>query len=104
VDNYSAHRHPRVEAWLKRHPRFHMHYIPTSSSWLNLIERWFREITQKRIRRGTFPSVQRLIDAINAFIAEHNDNPRAFVWTAKVQDILRKLQRARAVLDKMRSV
>jgi hypothetical protein len=77
-----------------------MHFIPTSSSWLNLIERWFREITDKRLRRGTFRSVEQLIDAIMAFIKEHNDNPQAFEWTAKAEDILAKVRRARQVLDK----
>ena len=70
VDNYATHKHPRVKSWLKRHPRFHVHFIPTSSSWLNLIERWFREITDKRIRRGTFRNVVQLIAAIEAFIQE----------------------------------
>ena len=100
ADNYATHKHPRVKSWLKRHPRFHMHFIPTSSSWLNLIERWFREITDKRLRRGTFRSVDQLIEAIMAFIKEHNDNPQTFVWTAKVEDILAKVRRAREVLDK----
>ena len=77
-----------------------MHFIPTSSSWLNLIERWFREITDKRLRRGTFRSVEQLIEAIMAFIKEHNDNPQSFVWTAKAEDILAKVRRAREVLDK----
>jgi hypothetical protein len=91
---------PRVKSWLKRHPRFHVHFIPTSSSWLNLIERWFREITDKRIRRGTFRNVEQLIAAIEAFIQEHNDSPQAFTWTAKADDILAKVRRAREVLDK----
>jgi transposase len=100
VDNYATHKHPRVKSWLKRHPRFHVHFIPTSSSWLNLIERWFREITDKRIRRATFRSVQQLIEAIEAFIQEHNDAPQAFTWTAKADDIMAKVRRARDVLDK----
>ena len=83
VDNYSTHKHEKVKRWLKRHPRFHMHFIPTSSSWLNLIERWFREITDKWIRRSAFRSVPQLIQAIMAYIDEHNENPKAFVWTAK---------------------
>jgi transposase len=103
ADNYATHKHPRVLAWLKRHPRFHMHFTPTSSSWLNMIERWFREITDKRIRRGVFHSVQQLIGAIDAYIVDHNKNPRPFVWTATVQDILAKVRRAREVLDKMAS-
>ena len=103
VDNYATHKHPKVKAWLKRHKRFHLHFIPTSSSWLNLVERWFREITDKRIRRGVFRSVEQLIEAIRAYIDEHNDNPTPFVWTAKAQDILEKVRRARAVLNKIAS-
>jgi transposase len=103
VDNYATHKHPKVKAWLKRHKRFHLHFTPTSSSWLNLVERWFREITDKRIRRGVFKSVTQLIEAIRAYIDEHNENPRPFVWTAKAEDILEKVRRARAVLDKIAS-
>lgn len=104
VDNYATHTHPTVQRWLARHPRFHMHFIPTSSSWLNLIERWFRELTTKRFRRGVFKSVADLIAAIEAFIAHHNRHPRSFTWTAKVEDILAKVERARTVLHKMASV
>jgi transposase len=101
VDNYATHKHPKVKSWLKRHRRFHVHFIPTSSSWLNLVERWFREITDKRLRRGTFRSVAQLIDAIVAFIKEHNDNPQSYVWTAKADEILAKIERARKVLHKI---
>lgn len=104
ADNYAAHKHPRVMSWLKRHPRFHMHFIPTSSSWLNLIERFFREITDKQIRRGSFASVRQLIDAITRFIDAHNADPEPFVWTAGVRQILEKVRRARASLDKVGSV
>jgi transposase len=104
ADNYATHKHPKVKTWLKRHPRFHMHFIPTSSSWLNLVERWFREITDKRIRRGVFHDVPELIDAIMAYIAAHNENPESFQWTAKAEDILEKVRRAREVLHKMASV
>jgi len=104
ADNYSTHKHPKVKNWLKRHPRFHMHFIPTSSSWLNLVERWFREITDKRIRRGIFHNVPELVDAIMSYITEHNENPQSFEWTAKAEDILGKVRRAREVLDKMASV
>lgn len=104
VDNYATHKHPKVKAWLKRHKRFHLHFIPTSSSWLNLVERWFREITDKRIRRGTFRNVAQLIAAIEEFIAQHNDSPTPFVWTAQADEILAKVARARAVLDKTPSV
>jgi len=103
ADNYAAHKHPKVKAWLKRHPRFHMHFIPTSSSWLNLIERWFREITDKKIRRGSFTSVRQLIESILDYIENHNDDPTPFVWTAGVQDILDKVRRARAALNKVES-
>jgi transposase len=103
VDNYATHKHPKVQSWLKRHRRFHMHFIPTSSSWLNLVERWFREITTKRIRRGVFQSVAQLIEAIDAYINGHNSDPKPFVWTAKAKDIIEKVGRARAALDKIAS-
>ncbi|MBA3312158.1 MAG: IS630 family transposase [Planctomycetaceae bacterium] len=104
MDNDATHKHPKVKAWLKRHPRFHVHFIPTSSSWLNLIERWFREITEKCIRRGVFQNVPQLIETIMAYVADHNRDPRSFVWTAQADDILAKVARARAVLDKTPSV
>lgn len=104
VDNYATHKHPKVQAWLKRHPRFHVHFIPTSSSWLNLVERWFREITDKRIRRGTFRNVPQLIAAIEEFIQQHNHDSKPFVWTAQADAILAKVARARATLDKTPSV
>ncbi len=100
VDNYATHKHPKVKAWLKRHKRFHMHFTPTSSSWLNVIERWFRDITDQRIRRGVFKSVGQLIAAITDYIDHHNTNPRTFTWTAKAADILEKVTRAKAALDK----
>lgn len=103
ADNYHTHKHPRVQRWLARHPRFHVHFIPTSSSWLNLVERWFREITDKRIRRDAFASVPQLIEVIMDYIEHHNQNPKAFVWTAKVEDILAKVARARAVLNNVQS-
>jgi transposase len=100
ADNYSTHKHDKVKGWLGRHPRFHMHFIPTSSSWLNMVERWFREITTKRIRRGSFRSVEQLEAAIQAFIETHNDDPKPFVWTADLKDILPKIARAHDALDK----
>ena len=103
VDNYNTHKHPNVQKWLAKHPRFHMHFIPTSSSWLNLIERWFGEITAKQIRRGSFGSVEALTQTIMDYIDHHNRNPKTFVWTAKVEDILEKVRRARAVLDNVQS-
>jgi transposase len=98
VDNYSTHKSPPVKRWLKRHPRFHLHFIPTSSSWLNLIERWFGEITRKRIRRGTFTSVMQLIKAIESYLKEHNRNPQKFVWTKDAQTILAKINRCKEAL------
>jgi len=103
ADNYHTHKHPKVQRWLARHRRFHMHFIPTSSSWLNLVERWFREITDKRIRRDSFASVKQLIEAIMSYVEHHNQQPKAFVWTAKLEDILAKVARARAVLDNCQS-
>ena len=103
VDNYATHKHPRVKNWIKRHPRFHLHFIPTSSSWLNLIERWFRDLTDKRIRRGVFRSVRELVAAIAEYIEAHNDNPETFHWTAKADQILEKIERARNTLDKSTS-
>ncbi len=99
VDNYGTHKHPRVTSWLRRHPRFHLHFIPTSSSWLNLVERWFRELTDKRIRRGSFCSVPELIAAITQYLDNHNQNPRVFVWTASVERILTKVAKCKDVLD-----
>ena len=101
VDNYATHKHPDVQKWLMRHPRFHMHFIPTSSSWLNLVERWFRQITDRRIRRGVFKSVQQLIAVIEDYIAKHNEDPTPLVWTAKAEDIIAKVRRARKVLNKV---
>ena len=98
VDNYATHKHPRVKSWLRRHPRFHLHFIPTSSSWLNMVERWFREITDKRIRRGSFASVPELIAAIKAYLDGHNQNPRIFTWTASVERILSKVAKSKEVL------
>ena len=100
VDNYSTHKHAKVKAWLRRHPRFHIHFTPTSSSWLNIVERWFREITTKRIRRGSFTSVAQLEAAIYSFIETHNEDPKPLVWTADVKDILPKIARAHEALDK----
>ena len=91
VDNYSTHKHRQVKSWFERHPRFHAHFIPTSSSWLNLVERFFREITDRRIRRGIFRSLQELTQAIYDFLKHYNDNPRPFVWTKSADQILNKL-------------
>jgi len=99
VDNYSAHKHPRVRSWLKRHPRFQMHFTPTSSSWLNLVERWFAYLTQKRIRRGSFHNVPALIEAIFDYIDNNNQNPHVFVWTASVERIMTKIAKCKEALD-----
>jgi len=104
VDNYATHKHPEVIAWLDKHPRFHMHFTPTSSSWLNMVERFFRDITDKRIRRGVFTSVPDLEAAINEYINVHNGKPKPFIWTAKASDILAKVTRARAALNKNTSI
>lgn len=100
ADNYATHKHPRVKSWLARHPRFHLHFIPTSSSWLNLVERWFGKITADRIRRGVFKSVAELETAIYDYIKHNNTNPKPFVWTKSAQDIILKVNRGRAALGK----
>ena len=99
LDNYGTHKTPEVQAWLKRHRRFVPHFIPTSSSWLNLVERWFGELTEKAVRRGAFGSVPDLVQAIEAFLAAWNADPQPFVWTAKLEEILQKIDRARAKLE-----
>ncbi len=99
LDNYGTHKTPEVKSWLKRHRRFVPHFIPTSSSWLNLVERWFRELTEKAVRRAAFFSVPDLVQAIEAFLGAWNENPRPFVWTAKLEEILQKIERARAKLE-----
>jgi len=104
VDNYSPHKHPEVERWLKRHPRFNIHFTPTSASWLNMVERFFRDLSQNRLKRGCFTSIPDLTEAIYEYIAKHNIEPKPFVWTAKASDILEKVKRARTNLDKLRSV
>ena len=89
TDNDATHKEPHVQAWLKKHPRFVLHFIPTSSSWLNQVERWFGELTQKAVRRGVFVSVEELQKAVGAFLDAWNEAPRPFVWTAAVQLRLR---------------
>jgi len=91
LDNYGTHTHPIIKEWLVKHPRFHLHFTPTSASWLNMIERWFGELTRKRIRRGTFASVAELIRAISEYIQIHNQEPKPFVWVKKVDQILAKI-------------
>ena len=99
VDNYATHKHARVQRWLRRNPRFHLHFTPTSSSWLNLVERWFRNLTQQRLRRSSFHHVKELIHAINDYIGNHNQNPRVFVWSAPVEQILTKVAKCKEALD-----
>jgi len=101
MDNYGTHGTPEVKAWLNRHPRFVVHYVPTSCSWLNLIERWFAELTNKRIRRDSFLSIEDLIAAIQEFLAAWNEAPKPFVWTATVDSILAKLSRCRQTLEQI---
>ncbi len=101
VDNYATHKHPKVRAWLKRHPRFHLHFTPTSASWINLVERFFGLITDDAIRRGVFHSVAELNAAIEAYLEQHNAAPKPFVWTAPAADILEKVARGRQALDSL---
>ena len=101
MDNYGTHKHSKVRAWLQRHLRFVPHYIPTSSSWLNLIERWFGELTGKRIRRGAFVSVDDLVAAIEEYLAAWNTNPKPFIWMATVESITEKLARCKQTLEKI---
>ena len=94
ADNYATHKHPNVQQWLAKHPRFNMHFTPTSASWLNMVERFFRDITTERLRRGVFTSVPELISAIDEYIAHHNTKPKPFIWTKSARDILQKVIRA----------
>ncbi len=100
-DNYATHKHPKVRAWAKRNPRFHFHFTPTSASWLNMIERFFRDLSEKALKRGSFYNVNDLIGAITEYVNQHNDNPKPFIWTASAKDILAKVKRARAALNKL---
>jgi transposase len=99
ADNYATHKHPAVQEWLAKHPRFEMHFTPTSASWLNMVERFFRDITTERLRRGVFTSVPQLVQAIDEYIAHHNTNPKAFIWTKSARDILQKVIRANSRLS-----
>jgi transposase len=99
-DNYSTHKHERVQRWLEAHKRFHVRFTPTSSSWLNMVERFFRDLTQNRLRRGVFQDLEQLIMAIGEYIDGHNQNPKPIIWTEKASDILEKVTRARATLNK----
>lgn len=99
LDNYGTHTHPRVKTWLTKHPRFQLHPTPTSSSWLNLVERWFGELTRRRLRRRSFLSVKELQQAIREYLDKNNRQPRPFVWTARVEDILIKVNHCKAILN-----
>lgn len=100
-DNYGTHKHPNVKKWLAKHPRFQLHFLPTSSSWLNMVERWFRDLTDKALHRGVFHSVNDLMTAIEDYVKANNDNPKPFVWTATAEQILAKIARGRVALQKV---
>jgi transposase len=104
VDNYATHKHPKVKRWLARHKRFHVHFTPTSASWLNMVERFFRDLTEHRLRRGVFRDVEELITAIDQYVDRHNAQPKPFICTAKASDILEKVKRARVTLNNVQSV
>ena len=99
ADNYATHKHPNVQEWLEKHPRFNMHFTPTSASWLNMVERFFRDISENRLRRGVFRSVPELVAAIDEYVAHHNSKPKPFIWTASARDILQKVIRANSHLS-----
>jgi len=99
VENYGTHKHPKVKSWLARHRRFHLHFIPTSSSWLNLVERWFGKLTEKRIRRASFFSVKELVQAIKEYLEENNRQPKPFTWTASIEKILEKANGCKSILE-----
>ena len=98
LDNYATHKHPKVLKWLANRPRFHMHFTATSASWMNIVERFFRNLSEDRLKRGVFKSVDELIAAIELFVLAHNENPKPFIWTKSAQDILQKVMRAKAKL------
>jgi transposase len=102
-DNYATHKHPKVQRWLQRHPRFHVHFTPTSASWLNMVERFFRDLTHNQLRRGIFRDLEELIMTIESYIDRHNENPKPFIWTASAGDILEKVKRARRALNNRQS-
>lgn len=100
-DNYATHKHPKVKAWAKKNPRFCFHFTPTSASWLNMVERFFRDLSEKALRRGSFYNVDDLTGAIHEYINQHNRNPKPFIWTASANDILAKVKRARKAMNKL---
>src|ERR1700733_8573996 len=101
ADNYATHKHEKVKRWLAGHPRFHVHFTPTGASWLNQVERFFRDITVNRIRRGTFANLDSLVTAITQYLDTHNADPKPFIWTARAQDILEKVKRARIAHERV---
>jgi len=103
-DNYATHKHDKVKAWQRRNPRFHFHFTPTSASWLNMVERFFHDLSENRIKRGVFHSGTDLERAIGSYLELHNENPKPFIWTAKASDILQKVTRGRKALDKLQSI
>jgi transposase len=103
LDNYATHKHPKVQKWLAKHPRFHLHFTPTSASWLNMVERFFRDLTVNRLRRGVFHSLPELVTALEQYLAQHNREPKPFIWTATAADILAKVTRARKKLARRKT-
>lgn len=103
-DNYATHKHPKVKSWFKHHKRFHVHFTPTSASWLNMVERFFRDLSERQLRRGVFRSVQELEQTVMGYIEKNNQAPAPFIWTQSAQDILEKVKRARQTLNKLQSV
>ena len=99
LDNYATHKHPKVKQWLEKHPRFKLHFTPTSASWTNLVERWFRELTERAVRRGSFVSVPDLIASIEDFMKNYNEEATPFVWTASVESIMAKLEKVNAICE-----
>jgi len=104
LDNYATHKHPKVKSWLAKHPRFHLHFTPTSASWLNMVERFFRDLTTKRLRRGVFHSVPELVAALQGYLDTYNQEPTPFVWTAQAKDLLMKVKRARKTLSNRNNI
>ena len=98
-DNYATHKHEKVRSWAKRNPRFHFHFTPTSASWLNMVERLFRDLSERALKRGSFSDVNDLIGGITEYVNQHNENPKPFIWTASANDILAKVKRARTALN-----
>lgn len=103
-DNYATHKHPKVQSWLKYHKRFHVHFTPTSASWLNMVERFFRDLSERQLRRGVFHSVADLEKAVMDYISKHNESPAPFIWTKSANDILEKVKRGRQTLNKLQNV